>query len=94
MAPLTFDIVFSGQTLPGNRQEQVRLRLEAAFGFKDYQLRTLFSGRRQVVKRGIPLREARQYLNRFSAAGAICKAVQSRPDRGTPEDPQPQQRSA
>ncbi len=71
----TFEVVFSGQTLPGAEPQQVRQGLQRLFKASDAVLEQFFSGRRIVVKRDLDAAGAEKYRLAFEQAGALLEVV-------------------
>lgn len=71
----TFEVVFTGQTLPGADPLQVRQGLQRLFNASDAVLDQFFSGRRIVVKRDLDAAGAEKYRQAFARAGALLEVV-------------------
>jgi uncharacterized membrane protein YhaH (DUF805 family) len=66
----TVQLVFLGEVLSGFRLEDVQRDLGRALKADEAKLKALFSGRRAVLKRGLPEAEAPRYVARLAALGA------------------------
>jgi len=77
MAETRYDLLFSGELLPGADAPGVRERLRAAFKLSPDALDALFSGRPVVVKRGLDALTAGRYRDAFRDAGAILRLSQT-----------------
>lgn len=75
MTQNTFQIVFSGVTVPGADREQVKRNLAQLFKVPAERIEPMFSGRRVVVKKGLPQEMAAKYQAALRKAGAVCEVV-------------------
>lgn len=66
----TYHLVYAAGVLPGFEPAAVRAALGARLKLDEAQLAALFSGRRAVIKRGLDLQKAQQWVQRFAALGA------------------------
>lgn len=66
----TVQLVFRGEVLAGFQVEDVRRDMGRLLRADEAQLRSLFSGRRAVLKRGLAAQEAARYVGRLAAIGA------------------------
>lgn len=62
-------LVFSGEILEGFQSDEVKLRFGQTFKMQGAQLDQVFSGQRTVLKRSLPVAEARRYVVALSALG-------------------------
>lgn len=72
-----FEVVFSGQMLPGADPQQARQGLQRLFNASEAVLEQFFSGRRIVVKRDLDATGAEKYRQAFERAGAVLEVVAS-----------------
>lgn len=63
-------LVFRGELLAGFRLEDVQRELGRLLQADEVRLKSVFSGRRTVLKRGLPPAEAQRYVSRLAAMGA------------------------
>lgn len=63
-------LVFRGEVLTGFRLEDVQRELGRLLQADEARLRSVFSGRRTVLKRGLAAEEAQRYVSRLAAMGA------------------------
>lgn len=75
MAERSYDIVFSGDILPGADPDAVRDRIRTLFKLPEKTVSRLFSGRPVTIKRGVDPTTAARYRNAFLEAGAIVEAL-------------------
>ncbi|WP_213879997.1 hypothetical protein [Pseudomonas sp. dw_358] len=68
-----FEIVFSGEVLPGFAGEQVRSNLARLFQADESRVATLFSGRRLVLKNNLDAAAAEKYRATLERAGALAE---------------------
>ncbi len=71
----SYDIVFSGQILPGADLAQVKTRLAALFKMDSDGVARLFSGKRFFIKKGVDGETAEKYKTALEKAGAACELV-------------------
>lgn len=69
--PEKFDIFFSGQTIDGQDEAEVRTKLSRIFSTNPRQLEQLFSGRPIKIKSGVDIEKAAKYRVIFRDAGAL-----------------------
>jgi hypothetical protein len=65
-----YNVVFTGELIPGTSPEIARRGLRKLFKLDSERLNNLFSGQRIVVKHGANLDTAAQFQDAFRAAGA------------------------
>lgn len=77
-----FEIVFSGEVLPGFASEQVKSNLARLFQADESRVATLFSGRRLVLKSNLDAGAAEKYRATLERAGAVAQvsAMLAEPD--------------
>ena len=73
MADSLFDLYFSGKTLAGNTDEEVRLKVGKIFGADNETLNRLFSGNPVRIKAGVNQETAIKYRVALRAAGAMLE---------------------
>ncbi len=87
-----FNVVFRGETVPGQMPQVVKQNLAAAFKLSDVQLQELFTGNTIFIKKGVNQQTALQYQQLFNKYGAMCHIE---PGSATPPDiPPPPQEQA
>ncbi|MDN6871012.1 hypothetical protein QO209_01015 [Pseudomonas citronellolis] len=74
-----FEIVFSGQTLPGADPEAVKANLAKLFQADAQRIALLFSGRRLVLKNNLDAAAADKYRAALERAGARVEVVDMAP---------------
>lgn len=70
-----FQIVFSGQLVPGASLEQTQANLAKLFRADAERIATLFSGRRVTIKGNLDASEAEKYRVTLARAGALVEVV-------------------
>jgi hypothetical protein len=65
-------VVFYGELQPGQEASAVRQKVAVLFKASDQQIAAFFSGKRVVVKSGLPRQKAEQYLSALANAGAVA----------------------
>ncbi|KAF1054096.1 MAG: hypothetical protein GAK43_01083 [Stenotrophomonas maltophilia] len=70
-----FEIVFSGQVLPGAAVETVKANLARLFQADEQRIALLFSGRRLVLKNNLDEAAAEKYRTALERAGAQVELV-------------------
>ncbi|MFZ5960936.1 hypothetical protein ACOXVJ_25835 [Pseudomonas knackmussii] len=70
-----YEIVFSGQTLPGSDLETVKANLAKLFQADAQRIALLFSGRRLVLKNNLDEAAAEKYRTALERAGARIEVV-------------------
>ncbi|NBB08226.1 hypothetical protein [Pseudomonas sp. SLFW] len=87
-----YEIVFSGQLVPGAQLDRVQANLAKLFQADAQRIALLFSGRRLVLKNNLDQAGAEKYRSTLERAGALPEVVemagqvQAEPER----EPQPQ----
>lgn len=66
-----YQFVFRGELQPGATLATVKQKLATAFRFSAQQVDALFSGKRVIVRKKIPLDDANRYADLFTRAGAL-----------------------
>lgn len=99
-----YEIVFSGQLVPGAQRERVEANLAKLFQADAQRIALLFSGRRLVLKNNLDHAAAEKYRSTLERAGALVDMVDMQvemeevelappPDSpGFPRSPQPKSR--
>ena len=76
----TYRVVFWGETLPGKKKEAVMLAFADKFGIRSgNHLRTLFSGKPNVLKRGLDRTYAKRLTLAVEAVGGVCRMEEETP---------------
>jgi hypothetical protein len=70
-----YEIVFTGQVVPGARLAQVQNNLARLFQADEQRVATLFSGRRLVLKSGLDAAAAEKYRATLERAGAQVQVL-------------------
>jgi hypothetical protein len=70
-----YEIVFTGQVLPGARLEAVKANLAKLFQADEQRIELLFSGRRLVLKNNLDAAAAEKYRSTLERAGALVEVV-------------------
>ncbi len=70
-----YEIVFSGELVPGASVEQVRSNLARLFQADAQRIELLFSGRRLVLKHNLDAAAAEKYRATIERAGAVVEVV-------------------
>lgn len=70
-----YEIVFTGQVLPGARLEAVKANLARLFQADEQRIEMLFSGRRLVLKNNLDATAAEKYRSTLERAGALVEVV-------------------
>lgn len=73
-----YEIVFSGQVLPGARLEAVKANLARLFQADEQRIELLFSGRRLVLKSNLDAAGAEKYRSTLERAGAHVEVIDTR----------------
>ncbi|NWA23679.1 hypothetical protein HX882_01595 [Pseudomonas gingeri] len=71
-----YEIVFSGESLPGASPDQVRSNLARLFQADAQRIELLFSGRRLVLKSNLDGAAAEKYRATIERAGALVTVVE------------------
>lgn len=71
-----YEIVFSGQLVPGAQAEKVQANLGKLFQADAQRVALLFSGRRLVLKNNLDQAGAEKYRSTLERAGALAEVVQ------------------
>jgi len=71
-----YEIVFSGESLPGAPLDQVRNNLARLFQADAQRIELLFSGRRLVLKSNLDAAAAEKYRATMERAGAVAAVVE------------------
>lgn len=70
-----YEIVFSGQLIPGAQLERVQANLGKLFHSDAQRLELLFSGRRLVLKNNLDVEAAEKYRSTLERAGALVEVL-------------------
>lgn len=70
----TYQLTYSGEILPGHDPQLVRSQVSATLKITPEQAEALFSGRRVVLRKGLPEAEVARYVRHFEAMGARVHA--------------------
>lgn len=89
-APALVQLVFRGEIVIGHAPEDAKRKLAAAVGIAPQQIEEVFSGRRVVLKKGLPADEAPRYLAKLERIGIVARAE---PETGKSPATAPQQRA-
>ena len=65
-----YQFVFRGELLAGGDPHTSKQQLQKAFKFSDQQLKTLFSGKRVVLRKNISQQDAKRFKQLFNRCGA------------------------
>lgn len=87
-APALVQLVFRGEIVSGHAPEDAKRKLAAAVGIAPQQIEDVFSGRRVVLKKGVPADEAPRYLAKLERIGIVARA-EPETDTSTVTAPQP-----
>jgi len=79
MADSGFDIYFRGEVLPDHDLETVKQKVAALFKADANKLAALFSGKVNVIKKGVDKATALKYQQAFKNAGAKAVITQAKP---------------
>lgn len=75
-----YEIVFTGQLVPGAQREQVEENLGRLFQADAPRIALLFSGRRLVLKNNLDEAAAEKYRSTLERAGALAEVVDMQVD--------------
>ena len=78
-----YEIVFSGQLVPGAQLERVQANLGKLFHSDAQQLQLLFSGRRLVLKNNLDVEAAQKYRSTLERAGALVEVLEMQSPKET-----------
>lgn len=87
-APALVQLVFRGEIVSGHAPEDAKRKLAAAVGIAPQQIEEVFSGRRVVLKKGLPADEAPRYLAKLERIGIIARS-EPEIDKSPATAPQP-----
>ena len=71
---VTYQLTYRGEILPGHDPQRVRSQVSAALKITPEQADAIFSGRRVVLRKGLPEGEVARYVRHFEAMGARVHA--------------------
>jgi len=95
MADSGFDIYFRGEVLPDHDLETVKQKVAALFKADANKLAALFSGKVNVIKKGVDKATALKYQQAFKNAGAKAVITQAKPAASkSAQDPTPKAASS
>lgn len=66
-----FRLVFAGDVIDGHRVEDVQRKMADLLRLTEARQQSMFSGKRTVLKRSLPLDEAERHVARFARIGAV-----------------------
>lgn len=72
MSRNNYRIVLNGEVVPGADPDSVKEKMAGLFNLSASQVETLFSGKRQVVKKDIDQKTAERYKAAIENTGAVC----------------------
>jgi hypothetical protein len=72
---MTYQLIFSGETLEGQHPAVVRKRLALALKLDDARIQTLFSGNAVIVRKSVDAETATKFQAVFKKAGARLRVV-------------------
>jgi hypothetical protein len=75
-----YEIVFTGQLVPGAQRERVEANLATLFQADAQRIELLFSGRRLVLKNNLDEAAAEKYRSTLERAGALVEKVDMQVD--------------
>lgn len=75
-----YEIVFTGQLVPGAQRERVEANLAKLFQADAQRIELLFSGRRLVLKNNLDEAAAEKYRSTLERAGALVEKVDMQVD--------------
>jgi hypothetical protein len=70
-----YEIVFSGEIIPGTQRETVQSNLARLFQADERRVALLFSGRRLMLKNGLNAAAAEKYRATLERAGAVAQVL-------------------
>jgi hypothetical protein len=65
-----YALIYTGELLPGQRVEDVRLRIGVLYKLDEARLARLFCGQRVTFMRGVDMARAQRHVQRFARLGA------------------------
>ncbi|WP_122666018.1 hypothetical protein [Pseudomonas viridiflava] len=80
-----YEIIFSGQLVPGAQLEKVQANLGKLFHSDAQRLELLFSGRRLVLKNNLDGEAAEKYRSTLERAGALVEVLEMPSSRPEPD---------
>jgi len=89
MGEKTFQVAFSGDTVPGASLDKVKANVAQLFKAPAAKIEPLFSGKRFVIKKNLDEATARKYQTALKRAGALAEVIDaagpaSEPERASP----------
>lgn len=84
-----YDLIFSGELVPGFELTQVKKNLQQLFRLDENKINALFSGKPISLKKGVDADAANRYRVAMKKAGARVDSVLVKESTPTPMQPQP-----
>jgi len=72
MEDKVYQVVFEGKLVEGADADKVKKKLAAMFKMSPEKIKQLFSGKRHIVKKNVPMALSQKIEAKFQKAGAIC----------------------
>lgn len=94
MSQERFDLVFSGELVPGYELAQVKKNVQLLFRIDEAKTDVLFSGRAIALKKGLDAETANKYRVAIKKAGARVAVVQCGADTAKSQQPVPAAKAA
>lgn len=82
-----YKLIFEGETLPGFKERKVRKNLQALLNADKTALKSLFSGKPTIIRKGLKASEIRPYERAMMKAGARCRILSMAGDEELPPTP-------
>lgn len=82
-----YDLIFTGELVPGKNLAEVKRNLQALFRIDETKVELLFSGRDTVLKKGLDAEAANKYRVAIKKAGARIQLAPSASAAGSPPAP-------
>ena len=80
----SYHVLFSGETVDGADQVQVRTHLARELGIAEHKAKQLFSGRTVVIRSQLSEMDAQQLVSRLADLGAVCRVKDMTPKQPNP----------
>jgi len=92
MSRNNYRIILNGEVAPGANPDSVKEKMARHFKLSAQQVEALFSGKEQVVKKGVDRETAEKYQAAIENTGAVCRVEISEVDISglsleTPQEP-------
>lgn len=68
------ELAYYGEFVPGHAPEEARRKLTVALGIPPDQVEAVFSGRRVVLKKSVPVAEADRFLAKLASIGILARS--------------------